>query len=90
MLLRHATACPFRLARDKTGSSSAARMAIMAMTTSNSIKVNPAAFLGCRPINVLERKDRRPFPLPLGGEGQGEGAVLFRTLIKQTLVTLTF
>jgi hypothetical protein len=33
------------LALESAGKSSAAKMAMMAMTTSNSIKVNPAAFL---------------------------------------------
>jgi len=41
-LLAHLMRMAFTLARDNAGSSSAARMAIMAMTTSSSIKVNPA------------------------------------------------
>src|ERR1017187_7784784 len=39
-LLMQAAACPLSLAADKAGSNSAARMAMIAITTSNSIKVN--------------------------------------------------
>ncbi len=46
---RHYVAKPFCLADDNAGNSIAARMAMMAMTTSNSIKVNAAQFdLFCR------------------------------------------
>src|SRR5665213_1844080 len=41
ILLIHWMPCAFCLALDKAGSSIAARIAMMAMTTSNSIKVNP-------------------------------------------------
>ena len=37
---RHRTACALTLAADSAGSSNAARMAIIAITTSNSISVN--------------------------------------------------
>ena len=43
-LLMHAMPCAFNLALPSAGNSSAARMAMMAMTTSNSISVN-ARFL---------------------------------------------
>src|SRR5690242_5631248 len=39
--LRQLVCCALRLALDKAGSNIAARMAMMAMTTSNSINVNP-------------------------------------------------
>ena len=42
-LLMHPTACPFCLALASAGSSNAARMAMIAMTTSSSIKVKAAA-----------------------------------------------
>ena len=41
-LLMHTACCPLRLAEDSAGSSIAARMAMMAITTSSSIRVNPA------------------------------------------------
>src|SRR5262252_4551419 len=40
-LFRHEIFCAFSLAHDKAGKSIAARIAIIAITTSNSIKVNP-------------------------------------------------
>src|SRR5512139_1410141 len=46
-LLVQLISCAFRFADDSAGSSSAARTAMMAMTTSNSIRVNPRGeFLG--------------------------------------------
>src|SRR5262245_14044779 len=41
MLEEHATCCPFCLARARAGKSIAARIAIIAITTSNSIRVKP-------------------------------------------------
>src|SRR5262245_10216296 len=42
-LLMHAVRCAFSLALDNAGSNMAARIAMMAMTTSSSINVNPPA-----------------------------------------------
>src|SRR3974390_3323210 len=47
MLLRQETPCAFVFARDKAGSSMAAKMAMMAITTSSSINVKPE-FRGLR------------------------------------------
>jgi hypothetical protein len=41
MLLRQAARLPFSLAEASAGSSRAAKMAMMAITTNNSIRVNP-------------------------------------------------
>ncbi len=40
MLFMHATFCAFDLAEERAGNNIAARIAMMAMTTSSSIKVN--------------------------------------------------
>src|SRR5256885_55165 len=53
-LLRHDVVNALSLARANTGSSIAARMAMMAMTTSNSIKVN--AFSPTRETRLLHTK----------------------------------
>src|SRR4051794_23448378 len=53
-LLRHCVRLAFSLAFDSAGKSMAARMAIIAITTSNSISVNPA---GCAPGKI--RQDER-------------------------------
>src|ERR1035437_6151148 len=45
MLFRHAIFCAFALAEESAGNSNAARMAMMAMTTSSSIKVKPCLLL---------------------------------------------
>ena len=44
-LLKHAACCALRFELASAGNNIAAKMAIMAMTTSNSIKVNPFAAL---------------------------------------------
>src|SRR5690242_16999582 len=44
-LLRHCVVCALLLARESAGSSSPARIAMIAITTSNSIKVNPGFFI---------------------------------------------
>src|ERR1035438_1396333 len=51
LLFMHCTPCAFSLARDNAGSSSAARIAMMAMTTSSSISVNPRARHSGRRVN---------------------------------------
>src|SRR5258707_13199148 len=45
MLLRQEMPCALVLALDKAGNNNPARMAMMAMTTSNSIRVNPRSAL---------------------------------------------
>src|ERR1039458_3659808 len=50
-LLRQAMPCALPLAWDKTGSSKAARIAMMAMTTSSSMRVK-ARRLGARPTDT--------------------------------------
>jgi hypothetical protein len=50
LLLKHLIPCALALALAKAGKSMLAKMAIIAITTSNSIKVNPAA---------LDARDRR-------------------------------
>ena len=58
MLLRQAMDLAFSLAFDNAGSSIAARIAMMAMTTSSSIKVNARKFFiaGIKPLSLQERK----------------------------------
>src|ERR1035441_7781646 len=51
LLFMHCTPCAFSLARDNAGSSSAARIAMMAMTTSSSMSVNPRAGRAWRRVN---------------------------------------
>ena len=46
ILFKHLIDCAFCLAADKAGSSIAARIAIMAITTNNSINVNAANGFG--------------------------------------------
>src|ERR1035437_6872777 len=55
-LFRHATRLPFSRALASAGGSNAARMAMMAMTTRSSIKVNATVFAA---------QDPRPLPTPI-------------------------
>src|SRR6266542_2420784 len=60
-LLRHATPCAFALALLNAGNSIEARIAMMAMTTSNSMRVNPicdlrSAIVGFIRVNLLENR----------------------------------
>ena len=52
-LFRHFVVCALSLARFKAGNSMAARMAMMAMTTSNSMRVKPPGRLWPA-LNVFE------------------------------------
>src|SRR3954447_10315456 len=54
----HWTACAFSLARVKEGNSIAARIAMIAMTTRNSIRVNPQGAFSRLVFFMPENKDR--------------------------------
>ena len=53
LLLKSATICARFFALDSAGSNRAARMAMMAITTSNSMRVNPTAIFLYRFFNIL-------------------------------------
>ena len=53
-LLKHAAPCAFCFARESAGNSIAARMPIMAMTTSSSINVNARSVFICQLIHAIQ------------------------------------
>src|SRR5713101_7309299 len=70
MLFRHAIPWLLALALAKAGKSIPARMAMIAMTTSNSIKVNPDG-LACSAFMVDKafiETQRKKFPQPRGSD----------------------
>ena len=51
----HSVARPFSLALARAGSNMAARMAMIAITTSSSIRVKPRFVFGCKPLIKVPR-----------------------------------
>src|SRR5438552_19040327 len=78
MLLKQEMPCALVLALLRAGTSIPARMAMIAITTSSSIRVNPVVRRAHRQAEYLEECISRPLLLAIEWLGQGNGRIFWR------------